>query len=75
MNVLRRRGRLFSLITQGFPYQQRYRKNIPYGWVKKHGTLLMTLTDGEVEFPKLQIERPAAAATEHVDESPEETDK
>lgn len=35
----------------------------------------MTLTDGEVEFPKLQIERPAAAATEHVDESPEETDK
>lgn len=29
------------------PYPQRYRKNIPFNWVKKNGTLLMTLTDGE----------------------------
>ena len=33
------------------PYPQRYRKNIPYSWVKENGTLLMTLTDGEVTFP------------------------
>lgn len=34
------------------PYPQRYRKNIPFQWVKKNGILLMTLTDGEVTFPK-----------------------
>jgi hypothetical protein len=34
------------------PYQQRYRRIIPYSWVKTNGTLLMTLTDGEVTFPK-----------------------
>lgn len=34
------------------PYGQRYRKNIPYGWVKNNGVLLMTLTDGEVTHPK-----------------------
>jgi len=33
------------------PYQQRYRKNIPFQWVKKNGMLLMTLTDGEVTYP------------------------
>lgn len=33
------------------PYQQRYRKNIPFNWVKANGILLMTLTDGEVTFP------------------------
>lgn len=33
------------------PYPQRYRKNIPFKWVKKNGILLMTLTDGEVTFP------------------------
>lgn len=27
----------------------RYRKSIPYGWVKTNGRLLMTLRDGEVE--------------------------
>jgi hypothetical protein len=35
------------------PYPQRYRKNVPYGFVKQHGTLLMTLKDGEVAFPTL----------------------
>ncbi|MFZ0787421.1 MAG: hypothetical protein WBC67_14830 [Candidatus Acidiferrales bacterium] len=40
------------------PYPQRYRKNIPFNWVKKNATLLMTLVDGEVEFP-----RTAAAAS------------
>jgi hypothetical protein len=35
------------------PYPQRYRKNIPYGFVKQRGTLLMTLKDGEVVFPFL----------------------
>jgi hypothetical protein len=34
------------------PYPQRYRKNIPYAWVKKNATLLMTLTNGEVTYPK-----------------------
>lgn len=34
------------------PYQQRYRKNIPFNWVREHATLIMTLTDGEVTFPK-----------------------
>jgi hypothetical protein len=33
------------------PYQQRYRKNIPYGWVRDNGTLLMTITNGEVTYP------------------------
>lgn len=34
------------------PYPQRYRKNIPFAWVKQHGVLLMTLTEGEVTYPK-----------------------
>ena len=40
------------------PYQQRYRRTIPYGWVKENGVLLMTLKDGEVVFPKLDFEAP-----------------
>lgn len=35
------------------PYPQRYRKNIPYGFVKRNGVLLMSLKDGEVVFPSL----------------------
>jgi hypothetical protein len=35
------------------PYLQRYRKNIPFQWVKENGTLLMTLTDVEVTYPEL----------------------
>lgn len=34
------------------PYLQRYRKNIPFNWVKKNGILLMTLTNGEVTYPE-----------------------
>lgn len=34
------------------PYPQRYRKNIPFQWVNKNGILLMTLTEGEVTYPK-----------------------
>lgn len=33
------------------PYQQRYLKNVPYGWVVKRGRLLMRLDDGEITFP------------------------
>jgi hypothetical protein len=43
------------------PYQQRYRKSIPFQWVKKNGTLLMTLTDGEVTYPKMTSQLPAEA--------------
>lgn len=35
------------------PYPQRYRKNIPFNWVKKNATLLMTLEDGEVAYPSV----------------------
>jgi hypothetical protein len=34
------------------PYPQRYRKSIPFKWVKQNGILLMTLTDGEVTHPE-----------------------
>jgi len=46
------------------PYQQRYRKSIPYDWVKRNGTLLMTLKDGEVIFPKLSFEEPRGTIAE-----------
>jgi hypothetical protein len=46
------------------PYQQRYRKNIPFQWVKKNGILLMTLTDGEVTYPKT-TSKPAVRRVEH----------
>jgi hypothetical protein len=42
------------------PYPQRYRKNIPFRWVKKNGILLMTLTNGEVTYPKM-IAAPATS--------------
>jgi hypothetical protein len=34
------------------PYPQRYRRSIPFQWVKNNATLLMTLDEGEVTFPK-----------------------
>lgn len=40
------------------PYPQRYRKNIPNGWVKRNGILLMTIKNGEVVFPELVVEAP-----------------
>ncbi len=36
------------------PYPQRYRKNVPFAWVKENGVLLMKLRNGEVEYPKLR---------------------
>lgn len=36
------------------PYRQRYRRGIPFGWVKRYGLLLMSLRNGEVEFPVLR---------------------
>jgi hypothetical protein len=40
------------------PYPQRYRKGISFGYVKRHGELLMSLTDGEVSYPKLVLSQP-----------------
>jgi hypothetical protein len=55
------------------PYPQRYRKNIPYGFVKQHGTLLMTLKDGEVAYPSLATEaRPTSVDVESGEESQSE---
>jgi hypothetical protein len=46
------------------PYPQRYRKNVPLGWVNQNGVLLMTLTDGEVTYPPSAQTRTAVAETE-----------
>jgi len=53
----------FTLWLHEFPepYRQRYRKSIPYGYVKEHGTLLMTLKDGEVTYPPLIDEQAPAS--------------
>jgi hypothetical protein len=37
------------------PYLQRYRRSIPFSWVRKNATLIMTLEDGEITFPKIAI--------------------
>src|SRR5471030_41195 len=50
------------------PYRQRYRKNVPYGFVKQNGTLLMTLKDGELVFPTLASEVPPASIEAEVGE-------
>jgi len=34
------------------PYGQRYRKSIPFTWVKENSKLLMTIEDGEVTYPE-----------------------
>jgi hypothetical protein len=37
------------------PYEgQRFRRNVPFKWVRDNATLLMSLRNGEVEFPKLR---------------------
>jgi hypothetical protein len=47
------------------PYGTRYRKQIPYGFVKKNGILLITLKDGEVAFPVLSsVEQPVKIVSE-----------
>ncbi len=35
-----------------YPQNRRYRKNIPFQWVKSNGVLPMTLTNGEVTYPE-----------------------
>lgn len=47
---------LFQLWLDEFPepYKQRYRRSVPLAWVKKHGSLLMTLEDGEITFPSIK---------------------
>lgn len=37
------------------PYPQRYRKGIPFKYVRDKGILLMSLRDGEVSYPPLQL--------------------
>jgi hypothetical protein len=46
------------------PYPQRYRKNVSYSWVNKHGQLLMTIEEGEVTYPEI-----APGGTESVPKS------
>ena len=53
------------------PYPQRYRKNIPYGFVKQNGILLMSLRDGEVVFPSLTSEASQSRASALEEESQE----
>lgn len=36
------------------PYEQRYRRSVPFTWVKKNGILLMSLRDGEVTYPQME---------------------
>lgn len=55
------------------PYPQRYRKQVSNNWVREHGKLLMTLHEGEVIFPKLEIETPPTTADAgDLDGEPEE---
>ena len=37
------------------PYGQRYRCSVPFKWVKENATLLMTLVNGEVTYPKKTV--------------------
>jgi hypothetical protein len=50
----------FDLWLRNFPepYMQRYRKSIPFTWVKKNALLLMSLRNGEVEYPNLSPASP-----------------
>jgi hypothetical protein len=41
-----------------YPKNTRYRKRITYDWVIENGTLLMTIKNGEVIYPKLEIVSP-----------------
>ena len=36
------------------PYRQRYRRSVSFGWVKENGLLLMSLRDGEIEYPQIE---------------------
>jgi hypothetical protein len=54
------------------PYRQRYRRSVPYGYVKEHGTLLMTLKNGEVAYPPTasQDASPSSDGEEEEDSEP-----
>lgn len=54
------------------PYPQRYRRQIPYQWVKNNGTLLMTLDNGEVAFPRLDVVTAATSISKETDTEPSE---
>jgi len=43
-------GEFFAAWLKGYPnpYPQRYRKNLPFRWVKKNAQLLMTIKNGQV---------------------------
>jgi hypothetical protein len=41
-----------------YPKNRHYRKQIKYAWVKENGALLMTIKNGEVVSPELDIEAP-----------------
>jgi hypothetical protein len=46
---------------------------VPYGYVKENGTLLMSLKDGEVSFPKIANQNtPAGTAAEQEESQPPE---
>jgi hypothetical protein len=64
-------GQFFDAWLRAYPdpYPQRYRKNIPYGWVKENGLLLMTLKNGEVTYPAV-APAPAEPVSLRVAESP-----
>jgi len=53
------------------PYPLRYRKNIPFRWVKDNAQLLMRLEDGEITFP-VTVSAPPAEARARLRPSDEE---
>lgn len=56
------------------PYPQRYRRSIPYGHVKKHGRLLMSLRDGEVVFPLVATQGEQAIQIANHDQEEDEAE-
>jgi hypothetical protein len=45
------------------PYQQRYRRSVPFRWVEENGELLMRLENGEVTYPEtIPVPQSEAAA-------------
>ncbi len=44
------------------PYQQRYRRSVPFRWVEENGELLMRLENGEVTHPPTASVSPVEAA-------------
>ena len=40
------------------PYRQRYRKSVPFSWVRENGTLLMKLRDAKSNIPSFGLQAP-----------------